>query len=208
MTAPLVVSAVLATTSPTYAAPVLEVASPSVVARKPAVVDHIKTKDKVFFITIDDGWYRQKALADWVVKRKIPVTVFLTNQARTTMSVDHSRCFTKVASFGTVQNHTMTHKSLAWMNTNRKREICSAQSVYGKSFGYRPWMLRPPFGDGYFNLHSRARLIESVAASCGIEYIVLMHFEGDTQANMARLVRRYAAVGLKPARLENYLPKR
>ncbi len=178
------------------------------VARKPAVVDHIKTKDKVFFITIDDGWYRQKALADWVVKRKIPVTVFLTNQARTTMSVDHSRYFTKVASFGTVQNHTMTHKSLAWMNTNRKREICSAQSVYGKSFGYRPWMLRPPFGDGYFNLHSRARLIESVAASCGIEYIVLMHFEGDTQANMARLVRRYAAVGLKPARLENYLPKR
>lgn len=186
----------------------------------------VKTTDKVFFITIDDGWSQQEEAADYVASTKLPVTSFLTDQAVS----GNWNFFRRISAFDAVQNHTMTHKALSKDSTDREFEICQAQKVYEGKYGTAPWILRPPYGAGFMPLRSSAPSIEKTAASCGIKHIalwnvtvdkngkmefagtpyqrgdiVLLHFEGDLKANLQMLVKAYAKHGLKPASLSQYL---
>ena len=204
-------------------------AAVTLAAKSPTVHWNIVTKDKVFFITIDDGWSHQGPALRWVRTSKTPVTSFVTNQA---IQGDPG-FFRQFSAFDSVQNHSMTHRALTGLSDSQRRyEICGPQGRYGKDFGKRPWMLRPPYGAGYMPKRSSTPLIESVAASCGITDIllwnvtvsqggsisfgssshyrpgdvVLLHFNGDLRANLRKLVRLYAEHGLKPAPLSQYLP--
>jgi len=194
----------------------------------PTVVYNIDTSDRVFFITIDDGTKKQRALADYVTRNKIPVTSFVTADA-----IDNRwSYFANVSAFDSVQNHSMTHKPLGRDSTDREYEICRTQRLYANRFGVRPWLLRPPYGDGWFSRRYAAPEIKRVAATCGVRYIVLwnivvlkdgrvlfvkelkfkpgdivlLHFEGDIKANVQRIIELYARHGIKPAPLSQYLP--
>ena len=194
----------------------------------PPVVYQIKTKDPVFFITIDDGSFKQSAAARYVTQHKIPVTVFLTKS-----EVGGRWSFFKaIGAFDSVQNHSMTHKALGKESTDRTYEICTTQKAYANRFGVRPWLLRPPYGDGWFSRRYAGPDIQRTAATCGIRYIVLwnivvlkngrvlfvkdlrfepgdivlLHFEGDLKSNIQRIIAMYARHGIKPAPLSKYLP--
>ncbi|MFA7266390.1 MAG: polysaccharide deacetylase family protein [Candidatus Nanopelagicales bacterium] len=189
----------------------------------------IKTKDPVFFITIDDGNTKSPAALDYVKKRKIPATVFLTN-ASVAGQWDYFRQFASQG--GSIENHTMNHKSLTSASTPLVYEICRPQEIFGQEFGRVPTMLRPPYGNGGYATTSPARRkeIDAVASGCGIQHIVmwnglaengkfkfirgalskgdivLFHFTptlpGELKSVMAMAKRR----GLRPAPLTEYLP--
>ena len=194
-----------------------------------SVRSSIKTKNPVFFITIDDGWDQPKDAADYVVKSKLPVTVFLTENA-VSGGWDF---FKKMATYDRVQNHSMTHVALSKKSANRQYEICSPQTIYSKKYGVKPWILRPPYGAGFMPKRVTTPLIEKAAAGCGITQIalwnvsvskegkmsfagnkfqkgdiVLLHFDGpNLKVHLQMVVREYAKHGLKPASLSAYLTR-
>ena len=194
-------------------------------------ISPIETTDKVFFITIDDGWTKDPAVATWVRQTRTPITVFLTAAAN---PEDTSDFFRSVSRYGSVQNHTRTHKYLTSSDTDINSEVCGIQSTYAKRYGERPWMLRPPYGNGGWPTAPRSehQRIASVVGPCGIKYvvnwsalvsnegkfesqngndriaagdIVLLHFVPGLRNQLAALVERGALSGLKPANLADYL---
>jgi hypothetical protein len=196
-------------------------------------ISPIETTDKVFFITIDDGWTKDPAVATWVRQTRTPITVFLTKDAN---PEDTSDFFRAVSRYGSVQNHTRTHKYLTSSDTDINTEVCGIQSTYAKRYGERPWMLRPPYGNGGWPTAPRSehQRISSVVGPCGIKYvvnwsalvsnegkfasqngtdrvaagdIVLLHFVPGLRNQLAALVERARLSGLKPANLADYLPR-
>lgn len=182
----------------------------------------VKTKDPVFFITIDDGIYKDLAARRLVEKRPIPVTSFLT--AWTVK--DRSRYFERVSSGGSIQNHSATHASFSLLSTDLNHELCYTQQKLRRDFGRTPWMLRPPYGEAADSPRVRA-----VARRCGIERIVmwdtvieggrvsyrdgrlrpgsivLLHFGPDLERDLRTALRVARSAGLQPADLAAYLPK-
>lgn len=188
----------------------------------------VKTHKPVFFLTIDDGYNRTPGALRFVRQHKIPVTVFLTNAA----IQGHAAYYRKIARFGgSVQNHTMTHKSFTSPSVNLQHEICRTQKTYRRMFGSTPTLLRPPYGNGGYldTPASTWKQISQTAAACGVKHvvmwdavvaqgkiefargnlrrgdIVLAHFgpglEGDLRAVLAAARRK----GLKPAVLTDFL---
>ncbi|MGV1036176.1 MAG: polysaccharide deacetylase family protein [Candidatus Nanopelagicales bacterium] len=189
---------------------------------------YVKTHKRIFFLTIDDGYGRTGGALRFVRQHKIPVTVFLTNAA----IQGHASYYRKITRFGgSVQNHTMTHKSFTSPSVHLKREICRTQKTYRRVFGSAPTLLRPPYGNGgYLDTPMGTwKRISRTAAGCGVKHvvmwdavvahgqtqfargtlrrggIVLAHFgpglENDLRAVMATARRK----GLKPAILTDFL---
>lgn len=180
----------------------------------------VDTRDKVAFITIDDGIVKDKAARRFITENEIPVTAFLTTGTTT----GHDSFFASVTEFGSVQNHTVSHASFSKSATNLNKQICKAQKILTKRFGQRPWMLRPPYGAG-----AHRSEVAKVAKSCGIEHIVmwdavvnngkisyargklrpgsiiLLHFRDDLTADLKAALRAIRKAGLRPAPLGEYL---
>lgn len=205
-----------------------ERAIPTSKKRKLARTFAVKTKDPVFFITVDDGNTKNAAALKYVTKNKIPATVFLTNAA-VAGQWDYFRKF--AAAGGTVENHTMTHRSLTSGGTPLSYEICRPQAIYGAKFGRIPTLLRPPYGNGgYVTTAKKTRkAIDATASACGIQHvvmwnavaengsfkfirgslkrgdIVLFHFTPNLAGELKTVMRMAAKKGLHPAPLTNYL---
>lgn len=152
---------------------------------------YVRTKDKVFFITIDDGWTKSAAALDYVRKNRLPVTVFLTNTA----FQGEVQYFKDITAYGgSVENHTMAHPSLP-RASNLRREICTPQRIYKRKFGAAPTLIRPPYGNGGYDDDSvavRSR-ISRVASSCGLRHIVMWNAvaqNGKVQFDLKRSIRR------------------
>ncbi|MFG3317383.1 polysaccharide deacetylase family protein [Streptomyces sp. NPDC048171] len=194
----------------------------------PPVFTTIPTKDKVVFLTIDDGAEKDRAFLRMMSELKIPYTVFLTDEE----IKDDYGYFKKMQARGvTLNNHTLTHPYLPGLSyAEQKREICGMQDVMEKRYGKRPVLFRPPFGN-----YNRDTL--RAAKTCGIRYapiwseevfvdhweyrewdrdlhpgdIVLTHFRGreDWDGTMTEMARRFlnriTAEGYAVARLEDYL---
>ncbi|MBZ6256490.1 polysaccharide deacetylase family protein [Streptomyces olivaceus] len=194
----------------------------------PPVFTTVPTKEKVVFLTIDDGAEKDPAFLKMMSELKIPYTVFLTDEE----IKDDYGYFKKMQARGvTLNNHTLSHPYLPALSyKEQKREICGMQDVMEKHYGKRPVLFRPPFGN-YNGDTLRA------AKSCGIKYapiwseevyvdhweyrewdqdlhpgdIVLTHFRGtdDWDGSMTDMVRRFldriTADGYAVARLEDYL---
>jgi peptidoglycan/xylan/chitin deacetylase (PgdA/CDA1 family) len=182
----------------------------------------VETDDPVFFITIDDGLVDSPAVREVIERNQIPVTAFLTEYAVR----DKTDYFEAVTAYGgSVQNHTMVHGALNDPNTDVKWEICEAQDLLEKQFGYRPWMLRPPYGAGPDDPE-----VLKYAEQCGInrivlwnvvvtddnqvEYweppikagdIVLLHWVDGLDVGLEKILELGKAQGLTPAALEDYI---
>lgn len=201
-------------------------ASEPIPASEVRVLSSVKTTDRVFFITIDDGNVRDQAAADYVRRGRLPVTTFLTMSA----VQGNWQYFAKMSRFDSIQNHTMTHKALSLSSTDLDYEICATQRLFGREFGQRPWLLRPPYGAGWMSPYGRTAEIRSVAGACGIKRvvlwnvvvlsdstvqfastpyqpgdIVLLHYNSNLKHNLQTIVAAYKARGLSPAPLSRYL---
>ncbi|MGW0967002.1 polysaccharide deacetylase family protein [Streptomyces sp. NPDC002516] len=194
----------------------------------PPVFTTVPTKDKVVFLTVDDGSEKDPAFLRMMSDLKIPYTAFLSDF----LVKDDYGYFRRMRDRGiTLNNHTLHHPYLPALSYERqKHEICGMQDVMEKEFGRRPTVFRPPYGN-YDQDTLRA------AKSCGIRYapiwneevfvdhweyreedqdlhpgdIVLTHFQGRGEWNgtMPDMVRRFlrtvTAKGYAVARLEDYL---
>ncbi|MDN3024586.1 polysaccharide deacetylase family protein [Streptomyces sp. S.PB5] len=194
----------------------------------PPVFTTIPTKQKIVFLTIDDGAEKDPAFLRMMSELKIPYTAFLSDYL---VKEDYGY-FKRMQDRGVVlNNHTLHHPYLPGLSYARqKHEICGMQDVIEKRYGKRPALFRPPFGN-YNKDTLRA------AKACGVKYaplwneevfvdrwdyrewdrdihpgdIVLSHFRGreDWKGTMPDMIRRFlnkiTAEGYAVARLEDYL---
>ena len=188
----------------------------------PKSVYRIKTKDKVAFITIDDGIYKTENSLAYVKANKLPITAFLSSWT----IKDSQKYFDEFTQWGSVQNHSATHASFAKKSTDLNHEICYVQKRFAKKYDWRPWMLRPPYGAA-----QDSQAVRNMGEKCGIQQIVmwdasigngrihyadsklrpgsiiLMHFTKDLKKNLELAVRKIREAGLEPANLDDYLPR-
>lgn len=188
----------------------------------------VKTKDPVFFITIDDGNTKSDEALKYVTRNRIPTTVFLTDVA-VAGQWDYFRKF--AAPGGTIENHTMTHQSLTSGSTDLSYEICRPQTIYGAKFDRIPTMLRPPYGNGGYSTTPKKtrKAIDATASACGVQHIVmwnavaekgsfkfirgslkrgdivLFHFTPSLAGELKTVMSMAAKKGLRPAPLTDYL---
>ena len=204
-------------------------ATPVASAQAMPVTYRVGTKDPVVFITIDDGIVASQAGLDYVEKHRIPITSFLTSAQVTDSKV---RYFERISRWGSVQNHTTTHASLATTDAGLiKSQVCPVQVDFRRTFGTKPWMLRPPYGagpDGH-TLHQVVRhchitdivMWDTVVEQGRISYrygdglkpgsVILLHYSSNLAIDLKVAVSAARARGLHPANLADYLtapPKR
>ncbi|MCY0929218.1 polysaccharide deacetylase family protein [Streptomyces sp. H27-H1] len=187
----------------------------------PPVVSHVPTDEKVVFITIDDGWVHDPAVAQTLVDRRIPASLFLLPGAT---SYD-TQYFTGLLEQGrvSVENHTVNHPDLTTLDAAGKdAEVCGAGERLAAAFGREPKLLRPPYGA----VNDDVRL---AAKACGVKAlitwtydfttwsetpatpqlksgdIVLLHFTPTLGADLRRALDAAKASGLKPAALMPHL---
>ncbi|MEV0256560.1 polysaccharide deacetylase family protein [Streptomyces sp. NPDC050732] len=194
----------------------------------PPVFTTIPTKQKVVFLTIDDGAEKDPALLRMMSDLRIPYTAFLSDYL---VKEDYAY-FKKMQSRGVVlNNHTLNHPYMPGLSyEEQRREICGMQDTIRKRYGKRPELFRPPYGN--YNVDTLR-----AAKSCGIKAvplwaseafadhmewrewdkdlhpgdIILTHFRGreDWKGTMPDMVRRVMKTvtnkGYAVARLEDYL---
>ncbi|MFJ5261414.1 polysaccharide deacetylase family protein [Streptomyces sp. NPDC088387] len=197
-------------------------------ANLPPVFTTIPTKQKIVFLTIDDGAEKDPEFLRMMTELKIPYTAFLSDYL---VKEDYGHFRQMQARGVTLNNHTLDHPYMPGLSYARqKHQICGMQNVIEKHYGKRPTLFRPPFGN-YNEDTLRA------AKACGIKYaplwseevfvdrweyrewdrdlhpgdIVLSHFRGTddwkgTMPDMIRLfLRKVTEKGYAVARLEDYL---
>ncbi|MEU5534564.1 polysaccharide deacetylase family protein [Streptomyces sp. NPDC020362] len=194
----------------------------------PPVFTTVPTKQKVVFLTIDDGHEKDPNFLRMMSDLKIPYTAFLSNY----LVKDDYGYFRRMQAEGhTLNNHTLTHPYLPGLSyEEQKNEICGMQTIMKKQFGKAPTVFRPPYGN-YNGDTLRA------AKACGIKYapiwdeevfvdhweyrdwdrslhpgdIVLTHFrgrddwDGTMVDDMRRFLNKVTREGYAVARLEDYL---
>lgn len=193
------------------------------------VFSNVPTKDRVVFVTIDDGQEKDPRFVQMLTDLRVPVSMFLTDGN----IQDDYGYFKPIQALGNhVQNHTMTHPVMSNLGLEgQRREICGAQGSLTKQYGTAPKLFRPPFG--MWN-----SLTRQAAKSCGIQGIVLWtasmqihdmqydgpnrklhpgdvllaHFrgpkqlKGETMTGMfAEMLKRIRKRGFAVARLEDYI---
>ncbi|MFE9772459.1 polysaccharide deacetylase family protein [Streptomyces sp. NPDC005931] len=196
----------------------------------PPVVDHVPTRDKIVFLTYDDGAERDPRFIDLVRERRLPVSMFLTDSV---VGPGYAH-FARLRAVGaSLQNHTLDHPALRGLPyPGQRAEICGQQRKLHSRFGVRPRLFRPPYG-AYDTTTLRA------AADCGIEAVVLWRASVDGAGRLSytrgaprpvpgdvisvpstdppslsladrtvRLLRQIEKRGLKVGRLEDYIGRR
>ncbi|MEU5684813.1 polysaccharide deacetylase [Streptomyces venezuelae] len=197
-------------------------------ASLPPVFTTIPTKEKVVFLTIDDGAEKDPALLKMMSELRLPYTAFLSDYL---VKEDYAY-FKKMQDRGvTLNNHTLNHRYLPGLSyEGQRREICGMQDVIKKHYGKRPELFRPPYGN-----YNRDTL--RAAKSCGVKAvplwaseafadhmewrewdrdlhpgdIILTHFRGreDWKGTMPDMIRKVMKTvtdkGYAVARLEDYL---
>lgn len=188
--------------------------SPSV-----TILNHVTTKDKVVFITVDDGSAYSDELAKLLDSKKIPITAFLL-----TKWAKRIQDFWLKRKNITYENHTHDHFYQPPLSFERQKEdICKASKIVEKITGSAPRFFRPP-GGGYTQTTLKA------VAACGIKYmvmwkasasrgklytdgnkplqpgdIVLLHAIKSLPRTLEVVLRAAAKQGLRPALLRDYL---
>ncbi|MDQ0750698.1 peptidoglycan/xylan/chitin deacetylase (PgdA/CDA1 family) [Streptomyces africanus] len=193
----------------------------------PPVVDHVRTPDRVVFLTYDDGAERDPSFVGLVRERRLPVSMFLTDSV---VGPGYGH-FARLRAVGaSLQNHTLDHSALRGLPyAGQRAEICGQQYKLRSRFGLRPRLFRPPYG-----LYDTTTL--RAAADCGIRAVVLWRASLNPDGTLTytrgkpalrpgdvisvpsgesasltlterteRLLREIERRGLRVGRLENYL---
>ncbi|WP_433546128.1 polysaccharide deacetylase family protein [Streptomyces sp. CA-294286] len=195
----------------------------------PVVFDRVRTKDKVVFLTFDDGAEKDPQFVRMVGELKLPSSMFLTDSVARS-DYGHFEQL-RDAGGGAIQNHTTSHANLRTLPyEGQRKQICDQQDRLEARFGTRPALFRPPYGN--YNADT-----VRAAGSCGVKAlvlwresmqihnmryaegdrlksgdIVLAHFRGPDELKgstitemTARMLRRIQDQGFTVARLEDYL---
>ncbi|MFF3452983.1 polysaccharide deacetylase family protein [Streptomyces sp. NPDC002730] len=194
----------------------------------PPVFTTVPVKDKVVFLTIDDGWEKDPALLRMMSELQIPYSAFLSDY----LISNNYDYFKEMRDRGvSLYNHTLNHLYLPGLSyAEQEREICNQQTKLEERYGKRPPLFRPPFGN-----YNRDTL--RVAKSCGVKAvplwaaeafpdhmewrewdqdlhpgdIILTHFRGpeEWKGTMPDLIRRVMKTitdkGYAVAKLEDYV---
>jgi len=185
-----------------------------------SLVSRVSTSDPVVFLTIDDGWLRDRAVVDVVHRQHIPVTTFLIERAAA-KDPAYFRAITSEG--GSVEDHTVDHPYLSRLSSRRQTdEVCGPLNWFAATFGSRPVLLRPPYGQ--YNVTTG-----EVAKSCGLSAIVLwsvvvdghnvttrggpiragdiilLHYRKNLLAGVQTVIDQAHRRGLRFAHLEDYL---
>ncbi|MFJ9841476.1 polysaccharide deacetylase family protein [Kitasatospora sp. NPDC101155] len=195
---------------------------------RPPVVFRVPTKDKVVFLTVDDGNEKDPAFSKMAEELGIPLSAFLSDY----LVRDNYGYFRDLHKQGVeINNHTINHRNLKVLDyETQRKEICDQQDQLKQQIGVRPRLFRPPYGE-YNDDTLRA------AASCGVQAvpmwneeafpdhmewryddqklhpgdIILTHFRGTSEwkATMPDLLRKVVndvtAAGFSLGRLDDYL---
>lgn len=194
----------------------------------PPVFTTVPTKERVVFLTMDDGAEKDPELLRMMTELKIPYSAFISDYV---VSDDYGYFKDMQARGVTLNNHTINHRYLPGLSkAEQRREICGEQDKIEKYFGKRPTLFRPPYGN--YNGDTLR-----VAASCGIKAvplwaaeafpdhmewrerdrdlhpgdIILTHFRGDEdwEGSMTDMIRQVMKTvtdkGYSVARLEDYV---
>ncbi|MEU1894941.1 polysaccharide deacetylase family protein [Streptomyces pristinaespiralis] len=194
----------------------------------PPVFTTVPTKEKIVFLTIDDGAEKDPELLRMMSDLRIPYSAFLSDYVIN----DDYGYFEKMRDSGVaLHNHTLNHPYLPGLSySQQKREICGQQDKLEKRYGSRPRLMRPPYGN-----YNKDTL--RVAKKCGIKAvplwaseafpdhmewrewdrdlhpgdIILTHFRGEDEweGSMPDMIRRVMQTvtekGYAVARLEDYV---
>ncbi|MFF8374992.1 polysaccharide deacetylase family protein [Streptomyces sp. NPDC015661] len=193
------------------------------------VISEIPTREKIVFITIDDGAEKDPEFVRMMKDLDVPVTMFLTDSA---IRADYGYFAPLVAQGHGLANHTLTHPNLRTLSQEgQRREICGQQTKLKERYGTTPRLFRPPYGN--WNEATRA-----AAGECGVDAIVLWresmqiknmqyqrgdrklhpgdiilaHFRGPSELKgrtmtemTATMLRKIQEQGFTVARLEDYV---
>lgn len=188
----------------------------------PPVIERVPTTQPIVFVTIDDGWEQTPENINWLMARRLPFSIFLTNEG---IKSNYQYYYSLQSAGMTVQNHTLSHHSLPKMTPEeQKAEICGASDIYQDVFKHRPTLFRPPYGE-------YSDVTRQIVGECGmkavvmwkatiengaVQYqdpsarlvpgdIILAHFEPGLTASLEALSQQLAAQGLQVARLEDWI---
>jgi peptidoglycan/xylan/chitin deacetylase (PgdA/CDA1 family) len=189
----------------------------------PPVISHIPVKDKVVFITVDDGWEKDADFVRLVRERRVPLTLFLANTA---IKDDYSYFRELQRAGALIEDHSMTHSYLPKLSYARqKHEICAAADIYTREYGSRPTLFRAPYGATERDTLRAARACgmkavffwREVVTGGRIAYqlpgglhrgdILLVHFDPGIAHDFTHLLHTIRKQGFRPARMADYLPR-
>ena len=130
----------------------------------PPVFTTVPVKEKVVFLTIDDGAEKDPDLLRMMSDLRIPYSAFLSDYVIN----DNYAYFQRMQDRGvSLHNHTLNHRYLPGLSyAAQKREICDQQDKLEKRYGKRPPLFRPPYGN-----YNRDTL--RAARSCGVKAVPL-----------------------------------
>lgn len=193
------------------------------------VISRVPTRDKVVFITIDDGAEKDPRFVRMMRQLKVPITMFLTDA----IIKDDYGYFKPLQRLGnTIQNHTITHPNLPTLSLAAQRaELCDQQQKLTREYGKAPVLFRPPYGN-----YNTATL--QAVKDCGpkalvlwketmqihrLQYqsadhhlhpgdIILAHFRGPSELKGETMTQMFSALlrligqqGFAVARLDDYV---
>ena len=184
------------------------------------LVSRVPTGDRVIFITIDDGWVRDRAVIDLIHREHMPVSTFLVKQAA---SKDPGYFKEIVSEGGTVEDHTVDHPFLSRVSAQRQTdEVCGPLDWYTSTFGTRPRLFRPPYGDYnattgdvakacglaavvLWSVDVRGRQVSTQGGPLRSGDIVLLHYRKDLIQSLQVVVDQAHRLGLGFGHLEDYV---
>ena len=183
------------------------------------VIYNIRTRDKVVFITIDDGVTVSDDLAKFIDDNQLPITTF----ALAGELWRNRDWFTQRRNM-TFENHTNTHAHMTLIKPEKQIfEICRASQVIRNVTGERPVFFRPPGGSWNEEVREsvgrsgikyllmwnvqiyRGRTSMSGRKSLGPGDIVLLHYTPSLENDLKILLTKMKQAGLRPALLRDYL---
>lgn len=184
------------------------------------VIHNIPTKEKVVFLTIDDGIVTNPEDAQLMQTAHVKATFFLVHRF---INNDWNFFSDLAQQTGSdIENHSYDHYQLPGKSYDvQQQDICSNADAFAQWFGRRPTLFRPS-GGGYDATTQKA------AADCGmraivlwdatinngtIRYqhgsmqpgdIVLMHFRSTFAEDLNAFAKAAQAAGLQPELLSNW----
>jgi peptidoglycan/xylan/chitin deacetylase (PgdA/CDA1 family) len=182
----------------------------------------VETTDPVAFLTIDDGGYRDPAMADVLNRNGVKATMFVTEK----YAKQDPAFFRGLrdATGSSIENHSATHANLKGKPAGQQAaEIGPVSDHYADEFGRRPKLFRAPFGNSDdVTLQAAGEAGAKYVVNWGSEIrngkihfsgprefrpgsIVLMHFGPNFEADVNAFTAQARLNGLTPALLPDYL---
>lgn len=208
--------------SPAYAPVIHDTSIPPIVNGLAPLIINLPTVQKVVFLGIDDGAFKQPFEINLLKRNHVKASLFLSN-----LFIKNEPDFFAgfIPNGSLVENHTVNHRMLSRLTyLEQKREICDEADLQQQQFGRRPVLFRPPGGD--YNKNT-----QRAAAACGMKAvvlwiskanggsmqyqvgtrlqpgdIVLMHFRPEFAKDFQAFLEAEKIAGLHTELLEDWLP--